>query len=173
MQPRRYLIRARCDMCDQEFSWIAKSPAGKNKPCPNQACKDALALVDIAKRQSNIATMLDERRPPGHIGQSVIVKAADETARIVMEDHGMTDLKDNVRVGESVAPKLPPEQQKAADQFFGGNGMSKRQQNRMEALGKRALAGGLRSMSVSPGQLMPQASPGQPIFRSVGTERIK
>ena len=34
----------------------------------------------------------------------------------------MTDLKDNVRQGESVAPKLAPEQQRQADNYFGSKG---------------------------------------------------
>jgi hypothetical protein len=54
------------------------------------------------------------------VGGSLVVRAVDETARIVMEDHGMTDLRSDVREGETMAPKLPPKQQEMADNFFSG-----------------------------------------------------
>lgn len=59
-------------------------------------------------------------RAPGIIGTNVHVKAIDETAKIVMEDYGHTDMRDDVRPGETMAPKLPPAQQAAADNYFGG-----------------------------------------------------
>lgn len=52
------------------------------------------------------------------IGGSNIGKAVDATARMVMEDYGMTDLRDNVRQGEAMAPKLAPRLQEQADSFF-------------------------------------------------------
>ena len=47
-------------------------------------------------------------------------KAVDTTANIVMEDYKLTDLKDNVRAGETMAPKLAPVLQEKADNMFGG-----------------------------------------------------
>lgn len=71
-------------------------------------------------------------------------KAVDMTADIVMEDYKMGDLKDNVRAGESMAPKLDPARQHQADNFFGG---AKKRNNagiNTAALAKRAMAGSMR-----------------------------
>lgn len=59
-------------------------------------------------------------RAPGIIGGNVQIKAIDETAKIVMEDYGYTNLRDDVRPTETMTPKLPPAQQAAADNYFGG-----------------------------------------------------
>lgn len=59
------------------------------------------------------------------IGGSLIAKAVDTTAEIVMEDYKMGDLRSDVREGESMAPKLAPKLQALADGMFSrprGNG---------------------------------------------------
>lgn len=86
-------------------------------------------------------------------------KCVDKTADIVMTDYKMTDLKDNVRVGESMAPKLGAGAQSVADQMMGKkstDGMMsvydantrrivKIPQNRNgAALAKRAMSGAMR-----------------------------
>jgi hypothetical protein len=45
-------------------------------------------------------------------------KSVDSTADIIMNDYKMTDLRDDARMGESSAPKLPPAMQAQADNFF-------------------------------------------------------
>lgn len=62
----------------------------------------------------------DSNRAPAVVGQSNHVKAIDETAKIVMETYGMTDLRTDVREGETMAPKLAPKLQAMADGMFGG-----------------------------------------------------
>lgn len=47
-------------------------------------------------------------------------QAIDETARIVMEDYGLSDLKTNIREGDSMAPNLTPQQRKMGENFWGG-----------------------------------------------------
>ncbi len=70
-------------------------------------------------------------------------KCVDKTADIVMHDYHMTNLKDNVRVGETMAPKLAPVLQSRADNMFGG----KRRNNMgidTAKIAKRAMSGQLR-----------------------------
>ena len=70
-------------------------------------------------------------------------KCVDKTAEIVMTDYGMTNLKDNVRVGENMAPKLTPRLQTAADNMFGGK--SRRDLKLDTAkLARQAMSGALR-----------------------------
>ena len=75
-------------------------------PCPK--CR--------AKARKRRGLDMNGRAPA--VGGSLVVRAVDTTAEIVMEDHGMTNLRDDAREGESMAPKLPPAQQAMADNFF-------------------------------------------------------
>lgn len=79
--------------------------------CPN---------LDCGQIQTNIGMDLSLQRAPATIGASLQVKAIDETAKIVMQDYGMTDLRSDVRPSETAAPRLPPHLQVKADNFFGG-----------------------------------------------------
>lgn len=100
--------------------------------CPNLECGAA---------QTPIGLDVAAGRAPG-IGGNPFVKSMDATANIVMKDYGMTDLA-SARVGESMAPQLPPHQQRRADamfdprkraELFGGMGMMGQMVNAM-ALG--------------------------------------
>lgn len=92
-------------------------------------------------------------------------KCIDKTADIVMADYGMSDLKSNVRVGESMAPKLAGGAQSVADQMMGmkaNDGMMSvydantrrivKVPNRKNgaALAKRAMTGGMRDLKHDP-----------------------
>lgn len=112
--------------------------------------------------------MLAEQRGPAMVGGNPVVQAVDKTAGIVMQDYGMTDLKDNIREGESMAPKLPAVQQKQADNYFGGqkdgkaldfgtNKMRTVQSRHLEQIGKNAvLRGAYRNMAVPPIAVIPK-----------------
>ena len=78
-------------------------------------------------------------------GQNAIQnKAIDKTAEIVMDNYGMTDLRDNVRPGEAMAPKLAPHLQNGADNFFGGRKGSAMPKN-VGNIAKRAMQGSFRN----------------------------
>ena len=170
LQPRLYKITALCARCGNEFHWTAKTPGGKDRPCPRKACREAVKQEEIMAAAEKIAGVL-EHGAPAVIGRNPYVKAADMTAEQVMTDYKMTDLRDNMQPGEMAAPKLPAPMQRAADGFFGGahaksvaGGMNAK---KMEAIGKRAIAGAFRSSAVNPAELV-GGSPTAPTFRSVG-----
>jgi hypothetical protein len=96
------------------------------------------------RRKSTVGEFKFNGKAPA-VGGSLTVRAVDATAKIVMEDHGMTDLRSDVREGESMAPKLPPKQQALADGFFAGH--------------KRPGAAGM--MGLSPQQVMKAAVGGR------------
>lgn len=82
---------------------------------------------------------------PASIGQNVGIKAIDETAKIVMQDYGMTDLRTDVRPHETAAPKLAPALQQQADNFFVGRGKRHPQlRTQPAALGAAAIRGAFR-----------------------------
>lgn len=173
MQPRRYKITALCLRCQKEYSWITTKPGGPDKPCARKACKEAVIQERVQREAAHIAKMLEEQRAPGHIGANVQVKAVDLTAEIVMKDHNMTDLKDNIRSGEPMAPKLPGAMQAAADNFWNKNPLAERGvgSRQAELLKRRAIAGAYRGMAVSPSVVGGTA--GESPMRLVRKESLK
>ncbi len=107
----RFEVLLRCT-CGHKYKRILKSLDQPDPPCPK--CKKAAAPprgIDLTSGKA-----------PAAVGMSVNVKAMDETANIVMQDYGMTDMRDNVREGETARPKLRPDMQKKVEGFFGGGG---------------------------------------------------
>lgn len=100
-----------CRKCGNK--WKARDNKKLDDPvpaCPNLACGEV---------QTPIGMDLTLNKAPAFGGNNIQNKAIDETAKIVMEDHGLTDLRSDVGPAESMAPKLPPAQQARADSFFG------------------------------------------------------
>ena len=181
LQPKRYKTTCRCNACGHVYSWISKAPPKHDKPCPRPECSQVALLQAQLREQANLIRMLQEQRPPAHIGEKTIVKAIDTTAEVVMKDYGLTDLKDNIRHGDSMAPKLSPHQQRAADSYFGGSDTSvvlspsdqkkaSLRRKQLERLGRQAMAGAFPT--VNPQELM-GGRRGSPILHSVGVEKIQ
>lgn len=185
MEPRRYRVKCQCDRCGHVYhsAW-AKAPPKRDPPCPRKKCIEAAAREVSEAEVVRLQQMLLEQRGPPTVGANKVVRAVDATAEMVMEDYGLTNLKDNIREGESMAPPLPQPQQARADAYFGGGGlktqvpvlaapgeprhtMSGAQLNR---LGRRAIAGAFRNMSMSPAAIMPDAAKGSAPLRLVRTE---
>lgn len=169
-EPRRYRVKCQCERCGHIYhSQWAKAPPLKDPPCPKRACRDAMILESAERENARLRQMLEEGKAPAHVGANTQVRAIDATANIVMKDYGMTDLKDNIRPGESAVAPLPPAQQKAADNYFGGGaspviGQSRQKslsQRQMDLIGRRAMAGGYARMAVPPTAIAPAAAKGQ------------
>jgi hypothetical protein len=171
LQPRMYKITCRCLRCEQEYSWTAKSISKRDRPCPNPVCKEQARLEREAKDKRNFESIL-ENGPPPVVGGSNQVKAIDYTAQTVMDSYGMTNLRDGIDPGESMAPKLPKPMQDAADNFFGGPKSNPAQQKRFADLGRRAIAGQFRGNSVNPNQALGRR-PGESALTHVGSEPIQ
>ena len=110
----RFEVKIRCTVCNHRYKRILAADSEQaldyvpNPPCPKCSAAEHVRGMDVGGGKAPAVT------------GALSVRAADTTAAIVMQDYGMTDLRDNVREGESAAPKLPPAQQAAADNFFGG-----------------------------------------------------
>ena len=173
LEPTKYKIRYQCELCSHEYSRTFKAVPIKDPPCPSKACLATQELASLKKQVENLQRMVQEGHAPGLIGDKVVVKAVDETARIVMEDYKMTDLKDGIRHGEAVAPKLPGQQQTLADNYFGGGAMQAAGINKKQAdlLGRRAISGAFRSAALNPGSIqLPDVRNGQSALRMMRTE---
>ena len=178
LQPRRFRITCRCDVCMEEYSWETEKPSRYNRLCPNPVCVATRKEENRAKVERNRAKIFLEQRAPSVIGDKPVVRAVDTTADIVMQDYGMTDLKDNIREGDSVAPKLPAPQQRMADGFFGGKAVqAERGQGNGERLSQliraRALSGRYRGMSVNPNLTSFGRPQGQSPIQWVRTEPLQ
>ena len=110
-----YLITYRCRVCAVKFK--AEVYDGDPDPtCPN---------LDCGAVQTPVGMDVAEGRAPS-IGGSLVARATDAAAQMVMEDHKMTDLQDATREGDTMAPRLTIAQQRVADGMFSAQ---KRQQS--------------------------------------------
>lgn len=166
MQPSRKRITFECPQCGHRWTRTFKAEPAKNPDCPNKHCSDKRELRALQQQVANLTRMLESGQAPAQIGNNHRNKAIDTTAEIVMHDHKLTDLKDSIRPGEAMAPKLPIPMQKAADNFFSGGAPAlgtgqpmSRMAKRMQALGQRAIAGGMRDAAVAPNQVLPKQRP--------------
>lgn len=173
--PKRYKYHYRCEACGHEYSKICTSVPKVDPKCPNKSCSDKAKLAEQEREIANLKRMLESGQAPVQIGHKTVVKAIDETASIVMQDYGLTNLRDNVGPGEAVAPKLPPAQQAAADGYFNGGAMKRSGITSAQAnlLGRRAMAGAFRNMAVPPTVVRPQAQRGESPLTRVGIEKLK
>ena len=166
LQPDKVRIFYRCNRCGHEYSRVCKSTASPDAPCPKKACKEAREEEEIARRVANTLAMIESGQTPGITGRNPVVGIIDQTAQDVMSDYKLTDLKDNIREGESMAPSLPGKQQIAADNFFqankGATGMGAKQ---AAFVGRRALAGAYRSMAVAPIDVFPGQKGESPLWK--------
>ena len=179
MEKKKYRHRFRCRHCGHEYQRVSTQVLMPAPPCPRKACALERQIESQARELANLRQMFEEQRAPGHIGDKVGVKAVDETARIVMEDYRLTDLKDNIREGEVMAPKLPPHQQAAADNFFNPSATARRQggarfQQRVNNLGMMAMKGALGRPAFDPGVVAQKAGIelGTSALRRVRTEKL-
>ena len=173
LEPTKYKIRYQCELCNHQYSRTYKAIPINDPPCPSKACVVKQELAAMKKQMANFQQMLESGQGPGQIGNKVVVKAVDETARIVMEDYQMTDLKDNIRHGEGVAPKLPGQQQTMADNYFGGGAMQNAgiSSKQAQLLGRRAISGAFRSAALNPASIqLPDVKNGQSALRVLRTE---
>lgn len=149
--PKLYRVKCKCLRCGHVYySRPAKVVPKKDPPCPRKACKAAIAAEQAAKEAEHIQTMVTTGETPAVTGAKVIVKAIDQTMNIVAEDYKMTDLKDNIRAGDTVAPALTPRQREMSKNFWGGGKIKERRNptylrgiggNQGQSLGEKALTG--------------------------------
>lgn len=144
-----------------------------NPPCPKCSKKPERrdAEMQATPPLPHDGVDFENRKAPGLIGNNVTVKAIDMTAEIVMRDHNLTNLRDDVRQGETMAPRLAPAMQQAADNMFkpGAGSANPRKQAMMKKLAARALQGGLRHNAVDLKSILPDS---RVALRKVGTEQI-
>jgi len=177
LEKRKYRVSYQCSDCGHSWKsgWRASVPK-KDPPCPNAHCAEMRAGRQAAIENARLRQMLAEQTGPAHIGANNVVKAVDATADIVMKDYNMTNLQDGIRQGESVAQKLPPPQQAAADAYFGGvkdsaavdfgtGRMRKIKASQLDLIGRRAIAGAYRRTAVAPNTVV--SGP----FQSVGERK--
>ena len=182
-EPTMYRISYRCEKCGHTWIRTLKAVPKKDPPCPSAKCEERSRVQQLERENANLQRMLQDGAGPAHIGHKNVVKAVDATANMVMQDYGMTDLRDNLRPGDTMAPKLPGPQQAMADNYFGGqktkgvNLMDGRAieitKKQTDLLGRRAIAGAFRGMAVPPSIVTPHARAGDSPLVRVGTEQLQ
>jgi hypothetical protein len=143
-----------------------------NPPCPKCAKKprrtDVMQQATPPIPHDGLDGIIEQQRAPGINGQNAMVSAIDKTAEIVMADHHLTNLKDNIRQGDIMAPALRPDLQKKADGFWGtGTVKNRRQQAQMQNMMRRAIGGAYRASALDVKSVLPDA---RVALRKVGVE---
>lgn len=160
----------RCDHSRRPFKTIvyAENDADlklvPDPPCPK--CEKKLKRAEAEELSQSPIPLLpleewvQDKKAPGIIGRNNSVKAIDMAATIAMEDYKLTDLKDNVREGEIMAPRLAPPLQKAADNFFNpanNTSLDKKRRAQLQRMGQKAIAGGYRHNAVDVKSVLPDS----------------
>lgn len=123
-----------CDTCQPPYTFIKMTDKDPRKEkCRTPACPQCRQRRSAAKMFTKIngsmsaaqVTEIRTSRPPVTPGAPAIhnstrTKAIDETARIVMQDHQMTDINlgSNLREGDNCVPKLSHELERQVDGVF-------------------------------------------------------
>jgi hypothetical protein len=120
-----FIARYKCSDCGVYEVRTENKPRGRCPACPNCGNSES-ALKSTSKSNvpytqekldGNVSSINESRHAPS-LGKSNFTKAMDETAEIVMKDYGLTNLQDNLRAGDSMAPKLAPHLEQQVDQVF-------------------------------------------------------
>jgi hypothetical protein len=163
----KYQLVLKCKSCKHRYKRIVSLDADERiEDYPDPACPkcakrsmraDAYETASSPLEHGGMDAIVESGRAPGIVGANSMVKAIDQTAEIVMQDYKLSNLKDNVRPGEAMAPRLPQEQQKKADEFFGpkpGAG-NKRQQAYMQRMMRKAIGGAYRTNALDVKSVLP------------------
>lgn len=131
----------RCSDCKHSFDKIRKFsvekyPHGTDLPFPTKdpecpECKKVrqvslkTSVTDDTHKHINPANVSyvggtpdNPKKTPSIHGNNNFNKAWDATQKMVAQDYQMTDLNTNLRMGDSMAPKLRPELEKQVDNVF-------------------------------------------------------
>ena len=176
--PRMKRITFQCGKCNHQWVRTLKVEPRRNPPCPNRRCEETAEREELKREVENLRQILAEQRAPATVGANLRVRAVDETARIVMEDQKLTNLRDGLREGDTMAPKLPQRQQELADAMFSPKttgvtpviDMGGRRQSipsaRLRQVGLRAIGGAYTQNSVKPTAIIPKERPSAVVVKN-------
>ena len=141
----RYRHFFRCRSCSTRFHvdrLTADSTKVKTPRCPRKSCGGKA-------RESHVPDIgFDPAEGRAPATTSIQAQAYDLAHKWQMEEQQTTNIKDNVRPGESSAPPLPAHLQTMADGFWGG----KRKQNTRTARADLSPIYGARATAAQGGQ---------------------
>lgn len=144
-----------CDSCNHIFYKITdydpRKKGGRAPACTECKKKKVATKSQIKVRgdvkpqteetkSAKINDIIEAKKFPSS-GKSNFTKAMDETAKIVMEDYGMTNLNDNLREGDNMVPKLRPDLEEKVGKGFGSN-----QKNNVMGMAGNNLNNSIKSM---------------------------
>lgn len=160
----RYAHYFRCRTCGGRFNVVrlTADPAKVKAPkCPKRGCLGKIKESHTA----DIGFDPAEGKAPA-LGGSSFARAMDITQNIVAQDHGMTDLSDTMRPGEVTAPRLRPDLQKQADEYFSPPKRQRRGKIDMSPLYGDRAAGGQNGQMPAGVKFEGGAHPIAPILQS-------
>lgn len=124
-----FSAKYKCSDCSHVFERVTEHDPrkkGRSPSCPECKKNKYPTIKSVSKSnvvqtkeqsEKNIRDINESHKAPS-MGKSNFTKAMDTTAEIVMKDYGLTNLQDNLREGDSMAPKLPSHLEQQVDQVF-------------------------------------------------------
>ena len=114
----RFRLTLRCNACGHKYKRTIEC-AGDVADVPDPPCPRC-AKPRRKPRHKGLKGIIESQSAPAVTGGNIRNKAIDETANIVMDMYGMSDLKTNTREGDTMAPSLTPRQKMMSEHFWGG-----------------------------------------------------
>jgi len=103
------VLKMRCPNCGTKFRVTLYDAEAETPECP------------VCSVPNDMPDKLDLTVPKApSVGGSPLARAG-EIAFQEMQDRGFTDMRDKTDIGETAVPKIPSNQQKALDGFWGGS----------------------------------------------------
>ena len=115
----KFKLTLRCTDCGHKWTKVVECRDSNIDEVPNPPC--VKCKKTRKRKHGGLKEIVASGRGPAVTGNNIKNQAIDETARIVMEDFGMSDLKTNTREGDSQVPSLTPRQQAMSKHFWGGS----------------------------------------------------
>lgn len=123
----KYLSRYKCTTCKNEFEQITIGfIPEKEPPCP-YCPKEKKTRIKTkgcvtnkthnVDKEKNVQEIIATRKAPA-TGPSVKSQIFDNTMEMVMQDYGMTNIKDNAREGENSVTPLESRLEKQVESVF-------------------------------------------------------
>ena len=105
-----------CNDCGAEFKHWHTSKNEPAPPCPECEATAIVEDLEAESRRGRMAEILEAQQPPAR-GGSTKAKAVEMAYQIAEQDYGMTDMRDNLREGDTAFVKPPQIQTAEAEQI--------------------------------------------------------
>lgn len=162
-----YRQKLHCSKCGNTWTRIVNDSGGVAPSCP--VCNEPDKKIGMNFNSGKAPSIKGNNTTSGYRNRGI-----DMAFDVAAHDYNQTDLRDNVREGDSMVKPLRPDLQKQVDNFFNGGNLNvpnasimRRKKN--QDLLNRAVNGAFKGAAVDVKKLLPDSRVG---MKLAGTEII-